>query len=118
MTKRSKYGNKKTTVDNLSFDSKAEAKRYSELVILEKAGEIKNLVTQPRYLLQDGFYHEGKKIQAIYYVADFEYSDKFNVLHVEDVKGMKTEVYKIKRKFFLKKYGGNLIFHEINLRTK
>lgn len=100
-----KYGAKKTEVDGITFDSKSEAKRYQELKLLERGGAIQNLSLQPRFLLQEGFYDEweDKKVRAIEYVADFQY-DENGITIVEDVKGMKTSDYKIKRKLFIKKY--------------
>ena len=101
----SKYKAKKTTIDGITFDSNAEAKRYKELKLLERGGAIKNLSLQPRFLLQEGFVniHTSKKVRAIEYVADFQY-DENGITIVEDVKGMKTSDYKIKRKLFLFKY--------------
>lgn len=111
--KKSKYSAVKTKVDGIKFDSKKEARRYKELKILEKADEIKSLELQPRFLLQEKFKYNGKTIRKIEYVADFRYIDEKGNTIVEDVKGMKTEVYKIKKKIFLKIYGENLIFKEI-----
>lgn len=111
--KKSKYSAVKTRVDGISFDSKKEARRYKELKILEKADEIKSLELQPRFLLQEKFKYNGKTIRKIEYIADFRYIDEKGNTIVEDVKGMKTEVYKIKKKIFLKIYGENLIFKEI-----
>lgn len=111
--KKSKYSAVKTKVNGIKFDSKKEARRYKELKILEKADEIKSLELQPRFLLQEKFKYNGKTIRKIEYVADFRYIDEKGNTVVEDVKGMKTEVYKIKKKIFLKKYGENLIFKEI-----
>ena len=99
-----KYGNKKTVVDGITFDSKAEARRYKELKLLERAGEIQGLKLQPVYVLQDKFCCKGKTYAAIKYIADFEYTENGKVI-VEDVKGKRTEVFNIKQKLFLKKYG-------------
>ena len=111
--KKSKYSAVKTEINGIKFDSKKEARRYKELKILEKADEIKSLELQPRFLLQEKFKYNGKTIRKIEYIADFRYIDVKGNTVVEDVKGMKTEVYKIKKKIFLKKYGENLIFKEI-----
>lgn len=111
--KKSKYSAVNTKVDGISFDSKKETRRYKELKILEKADEIKSLELQPRFLLQEKFKYNGKTIRKIEYIADFRYIDEKGNTVVEDVKGMKTEVYKIKKKIFLKIYGENLIFKEI-----
>lgn len=96
-----KYGNKKPTVDGLKFDSQAEARRYNELKLLLAAGEITELQLQVPYELQPSFKYKGKTIRALKYVADFVYKDKAGVTHIEDVKGMRTKEYEIKRKLML-----------------
>lgn len=109
----SKYKARKTTIDGITFDSKKEAGRYQELKLLERAGAIKDLALQPRFLLQDKFKYQGKTERKIEYVADFKYLDtKTGKVMVEDVKGFKTDVYKLKRKIFLKQYGGDFEFLE------
>ena len=100
---QSKYKNKKTQVDMYIFDSAKEAKRYRELKLLEMAGEISNLELQPRFLLQESFKKNGKTYRKIEYVADFKYIEKGKT-KVEDVKGLQTDVFKIKHKLFEKKY--------------
>lgn len=70
---QSKYNNKKTQIDMYVFDSAKEAKRYKELKLLERAGEISNLELQPRFLLQDSFKKNGKTYRKIEYIADFKY---------------------------------------------
>lgn len=99
----SKYKNKKTQIDMYIFDSAKEAKRYRELKLLEMAGEISNLELQPRFLLQESFKKNGKTYRKIDYVADFKYIEKGKTI-VEDVKGLQTDVFKIKHKLFEKKY--------------
>lgn len=101
-----KYRAKKTTVDGITFDSKREAGRYCELKILARNGIIKNLRLQPKYILQEKYTNgEGEKIRAMAYVADFEYVDTISgLLTVEDVKGMKTKDYLLKKKLFEKIY--------------
>lgn len=98
-----KYRNKKTQVDMYVFDSIAESRRYKELVLLEKAGEIENLQLQPKFLLQESFKKNGKTYRKIEYIADFMYEEKGKVI-VEDVKGKETDVFKLKHKLFEKKY--------------
>lgn len=98
-----KYRNKKIVIDRYVFDSIAEGKRYRELSLLEKAGEIYNLELQPKFLLQESFKKNGKTYRAINYVADFKYIKDSKTI-VEDVKGMETKEFKIKRKLFEKKY--------------
>lgn len=99
----SKYNNKKTQVDMYLFDSAKEAKRYRELALLERAGEIQNLELQPRFLLQEGFKKNNKTWRKLEYVADFQYIEN-GVTVVEDVKGFETKEFKIKRKIFEYKY--------------
>ncbi|MEG0250274.1 MAG: DUF1064 domain-containing protein [Peptostreptococcus sp.] len=112
--KKSKYRAKKMELDGILFDSKKEAQRYSELKMLEKGSIIKDLELQPRFLLQDKFVYQGKTIRKIEYIADFKYIDEKGNTVVEDVKGLKTDVYNIKKKLFLNKYmNENLIFKEI-----
>lgn len=108
----SKYHAKKTEVDGIVFDSAKEARHYASLKLLEHAGIISNLRLQPRFLLQDSFTHDGKKERKIEYVADFMY-DQGGRAVVEDVKGLKTQVYKLKRKMFLYKYGDKYEFKEV-----
>lgn len=100
----SKFNAVKTEVDGIIFDSKKEATRYKELVLLQKAGEIKRLILQPKFVLQEGFSVGGKRYREISYVADFMYIDKDGSRVVEDTKGFRTDVYAIKKKLFLKKY--------------
>ena len=79
-----------------------------------KAGLIRNLELQPRFLLQDEFFDKNEvKHKKIEYVADFMYIDKCGKTIVEDVKGVLTEVYKIKKKMFLKIYDEQYEFREI-----
>ena len=83
----------------VTFHSKKEANRYSELLLLLTAGEIKNLKLQPQFTLQEAFMQpDGKKISAIRYTADFSYIQDGKLI-VEDVKSTatKTTAYKIKK---------------------
>lgn len=98
-----KYRNKKVQVDMYVFDSIAESKRYKELKLLERAKQIKDLELQPCFLLQEAFKKNGKTYRKIEYVADFKYIENGKTI-VEDVKGMQTDVFKIKHKLFEKKY--------------
>ena len=63
-------------------------------------------------IIHDSFKRNGKTVRAIKYIADFQYIEDGNII-VEDVKGMKTSVYQMKKKMFLKKYGEELIFREV-----
>lgn len=98
-----KYRNKKVQIDMYVFDSKLESERYKQLYLLEKAGEIKNLQLQVPFLLQESFRKNGKTYRKIEYIVDFMYEENGQVI-VEDTKGMKTEVFKIKQKLFEYKY--------------
>lgn len=102
----SKYYSKKVIVDNIKFDSKKEANYYLKLKLLEKAGTIKDLELQKEFILQDSFKLNNKAIRKITYKADFSYiSTLDDKLHIVDVKGFKTEVYRLKKKLFEYKYG-------------
>ena len=103
--KRSKYKNKKTTCDGIEFDSKKERNHYLKLKAMEEVGLIKNLELQKEYILQEKFVLNGKTRRKITYKADFSYiTTEDDKLHVVDVKGFKTEVYKLKKKLFEYKY--------------
>ena len=102
---KSKYSNKKVNIDGITFDSMKEANRYRELKLLEKVGEISNLVLQPVYVLLESFEYKGEKIRAIKYLGDFEYVDsKTGSKVLEDTKGFKTKDYLIKVKLLKSKY--------------
>lgn len=100
-----KYNNKKTQVNAYVFDSALEARRYRQLEIMQRAGEIKDLKMQVKYELQEAFTKNNKHYRAITYIADFVYYDnRTKKIIVEDTKGIKTDVFKIKQKMFEKKY--------------
>lgn len=104
--KMTKYNNKKTIVDGKIFDSKKEARRYQELALMEKSGKITNLELQPKFTLQEKFKYNGEIYHAITYTADFSYIEREDAKTVvEDVKGVETEIFKLKRKLFIKKFG-------------
>jgi len=99
-----KFGAKKVKQDGYTFDSLAEAKRYRELCLLQKAGYISDLEVHPRFMLQTAFEdRDGQKHRAIHYEADFKYLEK-GVETIEDVKGALTQEFKIKQKLFLFQY--------------
>lgn len=102
-SKKSKYRNNKTMVDGIKFDSEKEAERYSELKILEKAGELKNLKRQVKYVLIPAQKDKnGKSLEReCSYLADFVYTDVNGNTIVEDTKGVRTTSYIIKRKLML-----------------
>lgn len=97
-----KYSNIKTiTADGIKHDSRKEAKRWVELNLLQRAGEISDLRRQVKYELIPK--QEGER--AVTYIADFVYTDKrTGDIVVEDCKGFKTDVYKLKRKLFQWRY--------------
>jgi len=86
-----KYRSKYTVVDNITFHSKAEAKRYQELKILLTQGIIKNLELQPRFPI----YINEIKICDV--VLDFKYQEASKII-IEDVKGFDNPMSKLKRK--------------------
>lgn len=96
-----KYYNKKTIIDGVVFASKLEAKRYTELKLLEKQGIIKDLELQPSYDLIPSFKKDNKTYRKSTYKADFSYFDiENNKTIVEDTKGFKTPIYMLKKKLF------------------
>lgn len=118
--KKSKYGAEKTVTDGMKFDSKREARRWCDLKVLEKAGIIKNLERQVKFVLIPAQYGpdktgpKGGRIRGrliereVAYVADFVYWENGQRV-VEDAKGMRTPDYVIKRKMML-------YFHKIQIR--
>lgn len=86
--------------DGIMFASKAEKERYDELKMLERCGKISNLELQPKFLLIPKI---KKGDRATYYIADFAYIRDGKRI-IEDVKGFKTAVYKLKKKLLLWKY--------------
>lgn len=101
----SKYGNKKVYIGGEVFDSQREYNRWCELLLLQRAGKISGLRRQPRFLLIPAMRDSHGAVRATYYIADFIYTDteKREVV-VEDAKGFKTDVYKLKKKMMLDKY--------------
>lgn len=98
--RRSKYNNQKTVVDGIEFDSKKEAEYYCQLKLLKKAGEIKDIGLQPRFELQPAFEKNGVKYRPITYIADFVITNNDGTTEIVDVKGVETQVFKIKQKLF------------------
>lgn len=97
-----KYGNKKTELFGIVFDSKREAERWWELVMMERAGEIVDLRRQVSFdLIPECRTRSGRIVRGTKYVADFVYRDKEGRTVVEDAKGYKTKEYQIKKKLML-----------------
>ena len=118
---RSKYHNRKITRDGETFDSIKEYNRYCELKLLERAGEITELRRQVKFKLlptmrepvcemsSQGVFKKGKVIErGVDYIADFVYKNKIGFEVVEDVKGVRTKEYILKRKMML-------YFHHIRI---
>lgn len=115
--KQTKYRNQPDTRGNVRFDSRAEARRYDELMLLLKAGEIRNLKLQPEFTLSEAYTTpEGKRVRASKYRADFSYEKKISLgggygeswfPFVEDVKSRatKTGMYQLKKKLLRERYG-------------
>jgi hypothetical protein len=113
--RRSKYGAIRTEVDGVVFASKAEARRFQELRLLEKAGEVNGIELQPVFPLEVVRPWSGEVIQVGVYKADFRYwslpaNGREMYPHarqvVEDVKGgPTTAVYRLKKRIVEALYG-------------
>ncbi len=105
--KASKYHSAPAERGELRFDSKKEARRYDELMVMLRAGIISDLRLQPQFTLQESYVTEtGERIRAIRYTADFSY--RFGgKLVVEDVKSAptRTKEYLRNKKFMRSKFG-------------
>lgn len=102
-----KYGNRKTEIDGILFDSKHEATRWIELRYMERARLIKNLRRQVPFVLIPAQRIDGKLVERdCRYIADFVYEENGRTV-VEDAKSpaTRTPEYKIKRKLMLERYG-------------
>ena len=104
-----KLNARKVVIDGKTFDSQAEAFRYQELLLLQRAKQISDLKTQVEYVLIPVQKENGKVIERkCSYIADFVYNENGKTV-VEDVKGYRGgatyEIFKIKRKLMLQVYG-------------
>lgn len=105
----SKYKSRKYSIDGVVFDSKKEANRWFELVLLQKAGQVTDLKRQVKYELIPSQRVDGKVAErACTYVADFVYKQNGKTV-VEDTKGFKTKDYIIKRKLMLWVHGIRIV---------
>jgi hypothetical protein len=95
---RNKYNNKKTAIDGITFDSQLEARRYCELKLLKKAGQIKDFLIQPQFEIIPAYRIGNEKHSATHYRADFKVIYLDGHEEIEDCKGFKTPVYKLKKK--------------------
>jgi len=114
----SKYHNRKTK----GFDSAKEWRRNQELETLQRAGEISELnrqvpfVLMPSYTIADETTRQGfRTVREIRYIADFTYRLKDGTRIIEDVKGMQTDVFKIKRKLLERKIALGVIEGEFRI---
>lgn len=99
-----KYGNRKSLAEGIEFDSKAEAMRFLQLRAREQNGEISELRLQVKFqLTSGGRWRNGKMHRKTYYIADFVYLENGQTV-VEDVKGFRTAVYKLKRELMKEIY--------------
>lgn len=115
--KQSKYGSRKVTVDGITFDSRKEYRRFCDLSLLARAGEVTDLQRQVKFVLIPAQHEEyeryspktGKRLKngrrvvehECSYIADFVYKNKAGETVVEDTKGFRTTDYIIKRKLML-----------------
>ena len=114
---KSKYGSHRVQVNGHTFSSKAESKRYQELLILERAGDISDLTLQPKFELAPSVKFPGaaKATPALRYFADFSYHNHRGELVVEDVKGgPTTEGFRIKKHLMLAIHG--IVVQEVRMR--
>lgn len=104
--KRSKYGAVPIVVDGIRFDSTREARRYGELLLLRAAGEIRDLAVHPTFA-----YFDSDNDQVLFtYEADFEYFSRLRASWVvEDVKGVRTAVFNLKKKLIEDRYGITIV---------
>ena len=100
-----KYHSKKAVVNGIEFDSRKEARRYSDLSLLERAGMISDLQRQVKFELLPSQRIDGKVVERpVTYIADFVYKERGKTV-VEDTKGFKTKDYILKRKLMLYIHG-------------
>lgn len=102
--RENKYHNNKCEADGIVFDSVLEKNYYCELKMRRMAGEIKDFELQVPFILQPSFKRNGKTERAIKYIADFVVHYPDGHKQVVDTKGMRTEMFKLKRKMLLYKY--------------
>ena len=115
-----KYGAKKVEIDGHVFDSRAEGRFYEHLLDLMHDGVVESFEMQKPYTLLDKFPHPktGKTIRAIKYVPDFEVIYTDGRVEVVDVKGMQTDVFRMKCKLFMFRYQIPLVLVKYNRTTK
>lgn len=103
---RSRYPHQPTMLDGYQFASHAEAARYRELRLLERARQISDLLVHPRFQLHT-VNPAGEKVDVAIFTADFSFVDR-GTLVVEDVKSpatAKDTAYRLRKAFFEAEYG-------------
>lgn len=102
-----KYGAHKVVVAGIKYDSKAESRRHQALLRLEQLGVIRDLRRQVTFTLVPSVRFDGAKRQQppMVYIADFVYLDDKGLQVIEDVKGMQTPAFKLKRHLLLALHG-------------
>jgi hypothetical protein len=105
---RNKYNNRRTTIDGITFSSAREAKRYCELKILQRVGKITDLQLQPRFPIVIG----DQKVCT--YVGDFSYREQHapdlaGPVVIEDAKGVRTDIYKLKKRLMRAVHGVEIV---------
>ena len=115
-----KYNAKKVTIDGITFASKSEGRYYQHLLGLMESGVVESFEMQKAYTLLDKFPHPetGKIMRAIKYVPDFEVIYTDGRVEVVDVKGMQTDVFRMKCKLFMFRYQIPLVLVKYNRTTK
>lgn len=114
---RSKYRNQRVMWNGMAFDSQAEYERYQQLLLLLQAKHISNLMRQVSFELAPSVVIDGKPKRALRYVADFQYIEVASgKTIVEDVKGMLTQAYIIKRHLMMSVHGITIL--ETGAKTK
>lgn len=110
---RSKYGNKRVPVDGIMFDSIKEARRYQQLRLEERAGHIRDLQLQVPFEITAVAKHGGARKAVAKYLADFTYwrvqSDGDELFIVEDAKGVRTDVFNLKKKLVEHEHGVEIL---------
>ena len=111
-----KYSAIATEVNGIRFHSRKESRRYQELLLLEKAGEIRDLELQPKFELYVPVLlgSIAGRVPVGSYIADFRYrSGPKGLLVIEDVKSTptKTALYRLKKKMVEATY--NIVITEV-----
>jgi hypothetical protein len=108
-----KYSNRTTLVGDQAFDSAREARRYQELLLLTRAGEVRELERQPEFPIHAPIFSAAGEVVGLVvvgsYYADFRYRDRSGQVVVEDAKGVRTAVYRLKRRLTIAQYGIQIV---------